>query len=308
MNPVIDRSADLRTLCATLLLAVVFASPGVASATWVSVSDLDGGEEICLDVGGRQFEYTRIAPGEAASVSVRGPRRLKLITRYLFTADDDTPTRYTVRVTVDGREVLKKVFTGQPLDTVARCEGDGAVASLRKDTWELPRGEHTVAVTCETAGSGAVAIRLFREVKRTRNPWVPFTPASYGEVRELEFASGSRSTYYTLDAAQPLRLTIHGPTRVRVRHRLDFDHRMSGSQNYTLEVCRDGESWRTFHFDSTKLETAVYVDRPDILPGSRRELTIEVPRGRHELSIHCVRPEACGVAVTLAIPQRDVER
>ena len=301
------RSPLLGLLAATVLLT---GAPPAAHArtAWVSVGDLDGGRAVCLDVGGRHLEYTGLATGQAATVTLQGPRRLKLIARYMFAATDDSRLGYTVTVTVDGREALRKTFTARPLASVDPCGDDGLVSALRKGYLELPAGQHTVTMTATAEGQGSVAVRLFRQVKRTRDHWMSLAPADFGEVRELEFASGNRSAYYTFDHAQPLRLQVHGPTRLRVRTRLDFDHVMNGSQNYTLEVCRGGEVWRTFHFDATRLETAVYVDRPDILPGSRREFTITVPRGDHELSIRCVRPQACGVAASVDIPRRDLER
>jgi len=289
-------------------LALVLAAPAPAATRWLSIGDLDGGRTVCLDVGGQRFDYTALGAGDDATCTVQGPRRLKLIARYLYQEDEASRQPYTIVVAVDGREVLRKSFTARPLASVGRCGEAGRVSSLRKGYVEVPTGEHRITITCASEGAGPVAVRLFREVKRTRSRWIPFAPEVYAGIRELEFASGSRSTYYALDTAQPLRMTVQGPTTLRVRSRLDFDHLMSGSQTYTLEVRHDGEVWRTFHFDTSKLETAVYVDRPDILPGSRREFTIAVPRGRHDVSIHCVRPEACGVAVSVDIPRRDLER
>ena len=291
----------------TLLLTLMLALPASARTSWVSVKDLDGGQDLCLEVDSRRFTYTELRPGETAEATIHGPRRLKLIARYLFTADEARRQPYTVTVAVDGREVLRKTFTGEPLASVARCRGDREVSALRKGYVEIPAGRHTITIGGETAGAGGVAVRLFRQVKRTRDRWMSLAPESYAEIRELEFASGSRSTYYALTADQPLGLPVHGPTTLRVRTRLDFDHRMNGSQNYTLEVRCDGEVWRTFHFDATQLSSAVYVDRPDILPGSRRELTVSVPRGSHHITIHCLRPQACGVAVTVDLPRRDLE-
>ncbi len=292
-------------LAAPLLLALAGAAP--ARTTWVSIADLDGGDSLCLNVDSRRFEYTVLAPGETASVRVHGPRRLKLIARYLFTPREARRQRFTTTVALDGREVVRKTFTGEPLDSVFRCEEDGDVSALRRSYCEVPAGAHTVTIGCATSGAGPVAVRLFRQVRRTADHWMSLSPERYAEIREIQFASGSHNTYYTLTDTRPVGLTVHGPTRLRVRTRLDFDHQMNGSQNYTLEVRCDGEVWRTFHFDTTQLNSAVWVDRPDILPGSRRELTIEVPRGEHEISIHGLRPEGCGVALTLELPRRDLE-
>jgi hypothetical protein len=33
-----------------------------------------------------------------------------------------------------------------------------------------------------------------------------------------------------------------------------------------------------------------------------------VPRGRHRVTVRCVRPEACGIAAMVHIPKSDLER
>ncbi len=153
-----------------------------------------------------------------------------------------------------------------------------------------------------------VATRLFRQVKTRKERWVPFAPEGYESLRQLQFESGNQSTYYHFDATTPLHFTVTGPTTLRVRTRLDFEHTMNGSQTYALEVTIDGEVYRTFHFDSDKLSTAIYLENPDILPGNRRELRVSVPRGAHIVEVHCVRPEACGVSAMIHIPKSDLER
>jgi hypothetical protein len=283
-------------------------APASAETSWVSIKDLSGVGEACLDVGGRRFEYAVIEGTDVATCVVAGPRRLKLISRYLFAEDDLDRVPYSVILSVDGREVLRKSFNGKPHGDITLCGDAQRVGTLRRGYLELAAGCHELTIRAETEGGGKVAVRLYRQVRRQRESWVPFAPETYTEVRHLQFESGSTSSYYHFDAEQPLRMTVGGPTTLRVRTRLDFDHTMNGSQTYTLEVTIDGEVWRTFHFDSTALSSAIWLERQDILPGNRREFRITVPRGRHEVAIHCVRPDACGIATMIHIPKSDLER
>jgi hypothetical protein len=295
-------------LVVVLVLAGAIATPLGAATSWVSIKDYDGVGTVCIESGGRAFDYARLGAGDQGSCTVHGPRRIKLISRYLFAAGDDERVPYTLIVAVDGREVLRKRFSGQVHDTASRCGSDEAVASLRRGYLELAPGEHRVSFRAEHAGGGRVGVRVFREVRRQRERWVTFAPESYESVRHLQFESGNQSTYYHFDATTPLRFSITGPTSLRVGTRLDFGHTMNGSQTYTLEVCLDGESWQTFHLDAEELTTAVYVEQPDILAGGRREFRIGIPKGRHSVEIRCLRPEACGVAAMIHIPKSDLER
>ena len=101
-------------------------------------------------------------------------------------------------------------------------------------------------------------------------------------------------------------LDVTGPTSLQIHTRLDFDATMSGTQNYTLELVRDGVDRRTFHLTADKLAGVVWVETPNLLPGSRHRLRVDVPPGRHRYELRCVRPEACGIAAQFQIPQADL--
>ncbi|MEZ4388418.1 MAG: hypothetical protein R3D98_12765 [Candidatus Krumholzibacteriia bacterium] len=290
------------------LACLAMAAPAAAKDAWVSLRDLAGGQPVCLQSNGQTFEYTALGDGQELHGEIGGPRRLKITSRYLFADGDEPSVAYTVTVTVDGQEVLSRRLTGKPYREYARCRGEGAVASLRRAYVTLPEGSHQVTIRVQTAGRGQVALRAYRQVKRKRETWMAIAPEVYDGMRHLEFESGNGSEYYHFDAGTPLLLRLSGPTTLRIRTRLDFDHTMNGSQTYTLEVLIDGEPWRTVHHDSVRLNSALWLESPDILPGDRKEIQVPVPRGAHQVEIRCVRPEACGVAAVLHIPKRDLAR
>lgn len=296
--------------CLTLVSCVCAGvTPALAQATtWVSVRDLEGADVLCLDVTGSRIDYTVLDGRNVARASLQGPRRLKVIARYLFADTDSDRVPYTLIVAIDGREVLRKRFTGQVLESVTPCRGEQRIGSLRRAYVELPAGRHEVSLRAESDGAGEVGVRLFRQVRRQRESWVTFAPERFAQLRHLQFDSGNQSVYYQFTADQPLRLSVIGPTTLRLSTRLDFDHTMNGTQQYSLQVLLDGEPRRSFHFDCIALTSATYVERPDILPGVRKNLRIQVPRGEHTVDVICLRPENCSVATMVHIPKRDVQR
>jgi len=295
-------------LLAALMLSGCLVGTAAAKTTWASVKELSGTRTVCLEIGGSRLDYALVGAGDAARCELKGPRRLKVTSRYVFAADDTTRVPYTVIVFLDGTEVLRKSFTGTVQTNVDLCDGEGRVGTLRRGYVELPDGNHELVIRTEHAGAGGVAIRLFRQVRLQRDRWIAFSPESYGEIRHLQFENGSQSTYYHFDSVTPLNLTVIGPTTLRVGTRLDFDHLMNGAQTYAVQVAIDDQVWRTYHFDSDRLATAVYLERPDILPGDRKEFTVPIARGRHAVEIRCVRPENCGVTAMIHIPKSDLER
>lgn len=293
-------------LAAALLAAAFALAPREAAAAWRGLKPADSAGEVCLAVKGETFDYALLDRAKPAVLEVRGPRKIKIVSRYLFGPGDAGTGVYTLRVLMDGEEVLRRSYSSPLLAGAARCTGGGEAAALRSTTLRVPTGRHQIQVYAEVEGEGRAAARFFREVKRAKAKDVAFAPERYGAVSELQFASGSTSTYYLFSAESPLGFSVTGPTTLKVYTRLDFDHRMNGAQAYALELLRDGVSVNTYHYQTDKLSSAHYLKRPLILPGERKVLRIPVPRGRHHYELRCVRPEACGIAAQILIPEADV--
>ena len=155
-------------------------------------------------------------------------------------------------------------------------------------------------------GEGRIVARFFREYKKQTTSDVSYSPETYAGVYHLQFASGTQSTYYHFHADAPLTFSVKGPTNLKIYTRLDFDHSMNGSQNYSLELLCDGESLNIYHYHAKKLSGAAYIERPEILPGERKLLRLRVPRGVHRYELRCVRPEACGISAKIRIPEADI--
>jgi hypothetical protein len=305
-----SRTLSARCLSAAVACGALLWSPDDAGAAvrWRTLATSADQGEICLTVEGRAVEYKRLDREDPVVIRVRGPRRLKFLCRYLYEPGETGRREYTLHVALDGEHVLSKVFTGSARDDVFRCGEESAVAGgLRRAYLNVDDGWHELEVTAVAAAQrGAVAARFFRESRRQREERVSYAPERYAGVTHLQFESGARSTYYCFTPDQPLACEVTGPTTLTVWTRLDFDHTMSGSQPYTLEAAIDGEPWRTFHYDTEKLDAAVYTDRSDVLPGQRKTLRVPLDRGRHRVEIRCVRPAGCCIAAKIRIPAKDV--
>ena len=301
------RPAHGPLLLLALSALVMTTAPAKASTRWVGTQPREQAGEICLSSSGRQYGYVLLDAATPAVYQINGPRRLKVVARGLAAAGSNERQRYTVIVTVDDREVLRKSFSADPHPDMSLCDGDGTVTALRRANLKLAKGRHRVTLTAIAEDDGQVAARLFLESRKPSSGTVPFAPETYSEVTTLQFESGKQSDYYRFESGTPLGFTVTGPTTLHVYTRLDFDQTMKGSQEFSLEVLRDGEHLRDYSYHTGKLATAFYTDRPELLPGSRKKLTLTVPAGRHYYEIRCRRPEACGIAARIRLPKSDLE-
>lgn len=292
-------------LGALLLLA---ASAAPAKNSWRGLRPQSQAGKICIRVGAQEFDYSALDDKKPARFSVRGPKRLKIVTRYVFGAEDSGSPRYVLKVRIDGMEELSKAFHGEILANAGLCgRRDADVSALRRTYVDVPTGLHDVEIYAETRASGRIAGRIFRESRSKGPRMVNYSPEGFDGVYELQFASGSLSTYYHFSEDAPLRFEVIGPTKLQIDTRLDFDHSMNGSQSYELEIHQDGEVLSRFFYHTKKLTGAAYVERPRILAGERKRMRLTVPKGLHEYEIHCVGPANCGVAAKIRIPEADLQ-
>lgn len=305
----LSRKRSTVAAMALLLGSLVFGSTNaVAAEQWLQVKPVQKGAAICLQSQGQEFSYLLLDPAKPVEFQINGPRRIKLISRYLAGPGDPERQAFTLTVKLDGEELLRKTFHAGTNPGVILCDkGDAGVSSLRRIYLDIPKGSHTVQVMGQSPGSGDLACRLFRQSKRKTTGTVPFAPEGYLELATLQFESGNQSTYYRFEADSPLTFSVSGPTTLQLYTRLDFELGMLGSQKYTIEILRDGLIWRTFHYDVTRLSNAFYPDQLDLLPGTRKKLRITVPAGPHQFEVRCVRPESCGISAQIRIPRKDLQ-
>ncbi len=299
----------LRIVFSTLVLATGLAlsvTDVAAESRWRVLRPAVDQGRICLEVEGRAVEYFVLDDREPTILEVRGPRRVKLITRLLDHPGHDEEADYGVNLLLDGAPLLTRRHRAGVKSELHPCDDDATpVGVLRRITVAVGAGSHRFEIY---GLDGRVAARFYRESRLASTETVPYSPEVFGALRTLHFESGAQSTYYTFGDGSSLAFDVRGPTTLRIHTRLDFDSAMNGTQNYCLEVLRDGESWQQFHYHARKLSSAVYLEREDILPGARKTLRLPVPPGRHRFELRCLRPQACGVAAQIRIPARDIDR
>lgn len=274
---------------APLLLALLGAAallPAGAEAASSRLYPLGEPAEARIRVNGGISVYHRSTQAEPVEFRVHGGASVRLICRELLAPEETEPGgSYRVRLEIDGVE-LRTVTMTSGVSRKARMVGsDEPVGALGKKVIRIPEGDHRLRIIPADEGT-AIAIRLFsgdgkpREVK-----WVIFAPESY--IRPVRLHTrDSETTYYRFDDEVPASLNIIGPACLKVRIRVDFGHVRGYSQNYTVKTWIDGELFRTHTLKARASHTSIYPDLPHITPGTGRDITIEVPRGHHEVSFY----------------------
>jgi hypothetical protein len=212
-------------------------------------------------------------------------------------------TTYKLRIEA-GQVVLRTMSAKAGVSQSARTADGRAVGTLQRKEIQIPGGSHTVRIV-PADGSSQVAIRVFLGSGKPKVKWTPFAPESYVKAVRLQ-GQDSEVTYYRFSQDQPVGLTIAGPTTLRVITRIDFGQARGYSQAYAIKVNLDSKPLKTFSLKATASHTATYPELPLVTPGVGRDLSFEVPKGQHTITIELDAATTKTASLRILIPRDTV--
>ena len=261
---------------------------------------------VTIQIGGKSSSYQKATKQKPIEFRMKGPSSVRLLSRYLFapTSSRGEKVAYQLAVEID-EATLPTTIEKASVSSQAWLEGGGRVGTLERTIVRIPAGDHKVRVYPLEMGA-AVAMRILPGTgKRAKTTWVPFAPETHAGALRLH--SGDREyTYYRLNDAEAIRMTIHGPLRMKITTRLDFGAANGYTQAYVIQAFLDGELWKTFPLESRASHTSSYPEFPEVAPGRGRLVELEVPNGTHEVSITLNGTTATGAALRIRVPKREL--
>jgi hypothetical protein len=291
-------------------MLAVGALPASAKTQWKSFRPAKSPGRACVHIGTKDMRYYKLDAQEPVTFTLSGPSRVQLLTRHLPAAGETGEKSYTLRVMRDGKEVLTKRISAGASKGGHICNDVGhGVGASRKSYITVPKGKHVFQVYAVESGT-PIGLRLYRQVKSTKKAsLISFSPDAYGKICTLVTSAGHEYAHYHFDRGTTVRFQIHGPTTLIIYTRPDFDQTMLASASYGIEVLRNGESHRVFHYDNVKkLSTAAYKEPEcrEILPGERRKLTLRVPAGTWDYELRPTENGHQSIAARILMPSKDI--
>ena len=286
----------------SLLAAVFLGHPARSSAArWRPIGEVASGAPVRVLVSGKPRVYYRVSPGSPISFSVKGPARIRLVSRVEFGSGKSPAIAYRLRLSGDGRVWKEHATESSPAPTARLKEGGAHVGKSRTALVKVPAGEHALTLSAE--GPAAVFVRiLVAERSGVGAKLVSITPVE--AVRSVTVSEGEKLIpYYTVTAARPARLRIVGPTRLELSVRLDYDATMRGAQPYKISIAESGKRLREARLRTTKSAAATYTDLKDRVPSKLDRVVLDLGPGLHELSVALVEPRGGSVQIHARIPE-----
>lgn len=292
-------------LIGIVALSVCVSAPEAGAAV-KRIRPVSHAGDLKILIGGKSSSYQKATKEEPIEFRIKGPKSVRLLSRYLFDTapPEDEKVAYRLGVEID-EATLPTVKETAAISRQARLEDGGRVGTLERTVVRIPAGDHKVRVYPLDADA-AVALRIFPGTgRKSKISWIPFAPERH--AGSLRLHSGDKEyTYYRVNQEEPVGMTIHGPLRLKVSARLDFGAANGYTQAYVIQALLDGELWRTFPLESRASHTSTYPEFPEITPGRGRIIELEVPDGTHDVSFTLNGTTASGAALRIRVPKRDL--
>jgi hypothetical protein len=234
-------------------------------------------------IQGKKREYYLLEQGKQIEIKVKGPSKLKIMSRVVFDTRKDSLEYSYLFLKKDSRKTVTYSHTSHGSDKVVLAgDTSHAVGASRTKLVEIPRGEQVYTISLPKDAKNRVLFRFSLETNQftTGTPVVPMTPAEF--TTQVELISHEESApYYRIGTGQNVALKIIGPATLKVLSRIEFDPNMTGRQKWRVQVREDGKVKGTYLLASKKSEVASYKETTTLVPSRAEAFYVEIPQGEH---------------------------
>lgn len=288
----------------TLILLVISVLCFAAPKTKVLIPK-NTKSSISISISGKSLRYFPTSVDEASILTVRGPGKLKVITRGQFNSTSKKSLNYGVYYRINGGEKIKVDFYDVKPDNNANFEDAslGYPSVGENINVELSRGENTVEVWSGSANPKIYIRNLFTEIKEKKIDWVKISPMYPNEPVSL-VTNEDVVSYFRYSSSKSLKIKVTGPTILRVLNRVEFDYKTKGKVNYRIEVKEDKKVKNTYMLNADRSDVTRYKKDGKMTPGKANEIVINVPSGTHTYQL--LPLDNYTVLARILFPQKDI--
>ena len=265
-------------------------------------------EKITIVISGKNRTYYNLSAGNPSIINVRGPGKLRVITRTQYSPSSQGSLSYSVFYRIDGSDKKTSAFSSVSRDENAdyKLHLPGKPAKGKDIIIDLGRGDHTVEFWSGSSKTKIAARYLFSGGKAKKYDWIALSPLYPNEPVDL-ITREDVSHYYRFSKNRPLKAKIIGPTILRILTRVENHFQMKGKINYRVQVKQDGKIQNTYLLISERSDVTLYKKPGSLVPGKAREIVIDIPAGKHMIEIYPLDEDKNTLLGKLLFPKKDVK-
>jgi hypothetical protein len=297
---------NIKFLILILILCISYSLTVQASDTKV-LKPNNAKSKIKTVISGKNKNYYPLQFGDPSIISLKGPGKLKVITRVCFDSDNINRLDYKLYYRIDGSQIIEVEFNNVKRSKMAVYKNVslGVPGIGENIILELGFGEHTIELWPEAKAPNAAARYLFTKTKARKIDWISLSPLYPREPVDL-ISRENVIHYFRFSKSKPLRVKITGPTILRILNRIENHYYMKGRINYRIQVKEDGDVKHTYLLSSIRSEITSYKKDGEKIPGKAKEIDINVPDGTHIYEIIPLDKDKSSILGRILFPKNDI--
>lgn len=271
------------------------------------IEPLQTNSKVLINESGQLKSYYSLLAGNASVVLINGPGTLKLITRAVL-KNANEKIGYSFSYSIDGGNYSKAEFYNieNPRGVRFHNKSSGRPGIMKTTEIELGPGDHSIEFK-SGKNSPAILMRYFFRKNRSKKiKWVMLSPSPSCEPVDLVIHENVIH-YYRFSEAGPLKISINGPTVLRVMTRFENHYNMKGRINYRIQLKENNKIIHTYLLSSVYSEVTKYRYNSKLVPGKAREFYIQVPPGRHHYTIVPLDKDKNTILARILFPKKHVK-
>ena len=292
------------------VLAVTLVTIAVAvAADFKFITPYAFDRQVDVQIAGKSREYYALSGEKRVQVKVKGPTRLRVISRVVLDSKQDS---------LDYKFMARRQGSPKPIEFRHRSQifdnatvpgdTDGGVTAIRSKIIDVPRGDQTYGFFLPRNSNQTVLLRFARESNQFAqgDKIVAMTPISYTTRVDL-VTKEEVSAYYRVGSKDKVVLRLIGPATLKAMSRIEFDQNMNGRQKWRVQVMEDGKVKATHSLSATKSQITAYRESSPYVPSHSEALFVEIPDGTHDYEFRLPdnhRP----VLFRFVLPAKQLER
>ncbi len=250
-----------------------------------------GGKKIAIEVDGKKYDYWLVKKGKEIKNEISG---IATVTFYVRKALDTSPT---VEIKVDDKK-LKTISIAANKSEKAAAEGFDKLTKAKKIKLKIPKGKHIIKIKTDEK----ILIRASYTKKQKQYTFAP----QYHSGGMALVVDENEYGYYKSIKEHPVQCLIYGGGKITVYSRLLYSTGTMGTQHYTVLVSIDDGKVTAYEFETKPSDVAYFRSHDDIIPSKAGQIKIEVPDGKHTVTI--APGDSKEIAVRVMIPESMVKK
>jgi hypothetical protein len=266
------------------------------------------GKRVSVLISGKTQHYYQLTNGNATTIMVEGPGKLRVFTRGSFLKKKGSSLSYKLMYSINGsaQKTVKENGVERSKEALFADTANGVPAELKSFEISLGRGSHAIEITLTDSKIPVYARFSFIKSNSKKKDWVAFSPKNPAEPVDL-VTKEEVVNYYRFTAEKPMVVEATGPAELLVLTRIENHYQMKGRINYRIQVKENTNVVNTFQLSSIRSEVTVYKNDQKLVPGKACEFMIKVPKGKHTFTILPLDQDKPNILGRILIPKKNVK-